>query len=205
LFLDVNARTSRWNDPEDISYRFTREAHHFVSGITSFFMDAGVAIPWEAFEAKLDKIEADLKNPSTAKSTADKVESPDRLREFHSRVLDRVMLSLFLRKRQQPVLNLLEEIFGAVLEYAKFSRFKALGKNQTTDQRELEELQRLYSNFKKKVQIFMTVCRALTEKSRSTSNKVSDDLGLKQEGIGEDHMVAQLLLKLDMGHYYRKH
>ncbi|KAG4252434.1 hypothetical protein FPRO04_02217 [Fusarium proliferatum] len=205
LFLDVNARTSRWNDPEDISYRFTREAHHFVSGITSFFMDAGVAIPWEAFEAKLDKIEADLKNPSTAKSTADKVESPDRLREFHSRVLDRVMLSLFLRKRQQPVLNLLEEIFGAVLEYAKFSRSKALGKNQATDPRELEELQRLYSNFKKKVQIFMTVCRALTEKSRSTSNKVSDDLGLKQEGIGEDHMVAQLLLKLDMGHYYTKH
>ncbi|KAF4954580.1 hypothetical protein FGADI_5189 [Fusarium gaditjirri] len=205
LFLDVNARTSRWSDPEDISYRFTREAHHFVSGITSFFMDAGVAIPWEAFEAKLDKIEADLKNPSTAKSAADKVESPDRLREFHSRVLDRVMLSLFLRKRQQPVLNLLEEIFGAVLEYAKFSRIKALGKNQTTDPRELEELQRLYRNFKKKVQIFMTVCRALTEKSRSTSNKVSDDLGLKQEGIGEDHMVAQLLLKLDMGHYYTKH
>ncbi|KAF9776389.1 hypothetical protein IL306_005453 [Fusarium sp. DS 682] len=206
LFRDVNARTSRWNDPEDISYRFTREAHHFVSGITSFFMDAGVAIPWEAFEAKLDKIETDLKNPSTTKSTPDKVESPDRLQEFHSRVLDRIMLSLFLRKRQQPVLNLLEEIFGAVLEYAKFSRAKALGKNQTTtDLGEMNELQRLYSNFKKKVQIFMTVCRALTEKSRSTSNKVSDDLGLKQEGIGEDHMVAQLLLKLDMGHYYTKH
>ncbi|KAF4342942.1 gamma-tubulin complex component 6 [Fusarium beomiforme] len=205
LFRDVNARTSRWNDPEDISYRFTREAHHFVSGITSFFMDAGVAIPWEAFEAKLNKIETDLKNPSTTKRTPDKLESPDRLREFHSRVLDRIMLSLFLRKRQQPVLNLLEEIFGAVLEYAKFSRKKALGKNQTTDPGEMKELQRLYSNFKKKVQIFMTVCRALTEKSRSTSNKVSDDLGLKQEGIGEDHMVAQLLLKLDMGHYYTKH
>ena len=84
LFRDVNARTSRWADPEDISFRFTREAHHFVSGITSFFMDAGVAIPWQAFEAKLDKIEADLKNPSNTKSNPDKVESPDRLREFYS-------------------------------------------------------------------------------------------------------------------------
>ncbi|CAG7565070.1 unnamed protein product [Fusarium equiseti] len=205
LFRDVNARTSRWADPEDISFRFTREAHHFVSGITSFFMDAGVAIPWQAFEAKLDKIEADLKNPSNTKSNPDKVESPDRLREFHSRVLDRIMLSLFLRKRQQPVLNLLEEIFSAVLEYAKFSRTKAIGKNEAPDVEEMKEMQRLYGKFKTKVQIFITVCRALTEKSRSTSNKVSDDLGLKQEGIGEDHMVAQLLMKLDMSDYYTKH
>ncbi|KAM0344286.1 hypothetical protein ACHAPU_007643 [Fusarium lateritium] len=205
LFRDVNARVSRWNDPEDISYRFTREAHHFISGITSFFMDAGVAIPWEAFEAKLDKVQADLKSPSHIRNTPDKVESPDRLREFHSRVLDRIMLSLFLRKRQQPVLKLLDEIFSTVLEYAKFSRTKAIGKSQTTTPEETRELQRLYRNFKQRVQIFMTVCRALTEKSRSTSNKVSDDLGLKQEGIGEDHMVAQLLMKLDMNDYYTKH
>lgn len=205
LFRDVNTRTSRWADPEEISFRFTREAHHFVSGITSFFMDAGVAIPWQAFEAKLDKIQADLKNPGNAKSSPDKVESPDRLREFHSRVLDRIMLSLFLRKRQQPVLNLLEEIFSAVLEYAKFSRTKAIGKNQAPDFDEKQEMHRLYKKFKTKVQIFITVCRALTEKSRSTSNKVSDDLGLKQEGIGEDHMVAQLLMKLDMNDYYTRH
>ncbi|GKU01343.1 gamma-tubulin complex component 6 [Fusarium langsethiae] len=205
LFRDVNARTSRWADPEDISFRFTREAHHFVSGITSFFMDAGVAIPWQAFEAKLDKIQADLKDPLNTKGSPDNVESPDRLREFHSRVLDRIMLSLFLRKRQQPVLNLLEEIFSAVLEYAKFSRMKAIEKNQAPDSGETQEMHRLYKKFKTKVQIFITVCRALTEKSRSTSNKVSDDLGLKQEGIGEDHMVAQLLMKLDMSDYYTKH
>ncbi|KAF5001768.1 hypothetical protein FDECE_10850 [Fusarium decemcellulare] len=204
LFRDVNARTTRWGDPEDVSYRFTREALHFVSGITSFFFDVGVAIPWQAFEAKLDKIQVDLNSQDT-NSTPEKVESPDRLREFHSRVLDRIMLSLFLRKRQQPVLKLLEEIFTAVLDYAKFSRTKALGRSQDTESGEKEELKKLYANFKRKVQIFITVCRALTEKSRSTSNKVSDDLGLKQEGIGEDHMVAQLLMKLDMNDYYTKH
>ncbi|KAF4976394.1 hypothetical protein FZEAL_6923 [Fusarium zealandicum] len=200
LFRDVNARTSRWDDPEDISFRFSREAHHFVSGITSFFFDAGIAIPWQAFEAKLDKIEANLNSPDVS-STPEEVESPDRLREFHSRVLDRIMLSLFLRKRQQPVLKLLDEIFTAVLEYVKYSRSKAIGRDST----ETRDLRQLYGNFKKKVQIFITVCRALTEKSRSTSNKVSDDLGLKQEGIGEDHMVAQLLMKLDMNDYYSKH
>ncbi|KAM0431806.1 hypothetical protein ACHAPT_005056 [Fusarium lateritium] len=204
LFRDVNARTSRWDDPEDISYRFAREAHHFVSGITSFFFDSGIAIPWQAFETRLDKIESDLNNPDSH-STPETVESPDRLREFHSRVLDRIMLSLFLRKRQQPVLKLLDEIFVSLLAYSKFSRAKAMGMGPDTSTEETrEEIRRLYKNFKTKVQIFATVCRALTEKSRSTSNKVSDDLGLKQEGIGEDHMVAQLLMKLEMNNYYTK-
>ncbi|KAJ4328485.1 hypothetical protein N0V84_001001 [Fusarium piperis] len=204
LFRDVNSRTTHWYDPEDISYRFAREAHHFVSGITSFFFDSGIAIPWQAFEAKLDKIESDLNNPDLS-STPETVESPDRLREFHSRVLDRIMLSLFLRKRQQPVLKLLDEIFVSLLAYSKFSRTKAMGIGPDTGPEETrEEIKRLYKNFKTKVQIFATVCRALTEKSRSTSNKVSDDLGLKQEGIGEDHMVAQLLMKLEMNNYYSK-
>ncbi|KAJ4149685.1 hypothetical protein NW754_001120 [Fusarium falciforme] len=204
LFRDVNSRTTHWYDPEDISYRFAREAHHFVSGITSFFFDSGIAIPWQAFETKLDKIESDLNNPDLS-STPETVESPDRLREFHSRVLDRIMLSLFLRKRQQPVLKLLDEIFVSLLAYSKFSRMKAMGIGPDTGPEETrDEVKRLYKNFKTKVQIFATVCRALTEKSRSTSNKVSDDLGLKQEGIGEDHMVAQLLMKLEMNDYYTK-
>ncbi|KAH7017537.1 Spc98 family-domain-containing protein [Ilyonectria destructans] len=202
LFRDVNARTSRWDDPENASYRFAREAHHFISGITSYFLDAGVAIPWQAFEAKLDQIQSDLNKPSS-KGSQEKMESPDRLRELHSQALDRIMLSLFLRKRQQPVLNLLEEIFAAVLQYAKYSRMQALGRATSSDKSTKPE--ELYRKFKKKVQIFITVCRGLTEKSRFGSSKGGDDLGLKQDGIGEDHLVAQLLMKLDANEYYSKH
>ncbi|KAF7544513.1 hypothetical protein G7Z17_g9894 [Cylindrodendrum hubeiense] len=201
LFRDVNARTSRWDDPETTSYRFAREAHHFISGITSYFLDAGVAIPWQAFETKLDKIQSDLNNP-TSNGWQEKMESPDRLRELHSQTLDRIMLSLFLRKRQQPVLNLLEEIFAAVLQYAKFSRMQSLGRGADID--ESTNPGELYRKFKKKVQIFITVCRGLTEKGR-LGTRGGDDLGLKQDGIGEDHLVAQLLMKLDMNEYYSKH
>lgn len=201
LFRDINMKTSRWDNPQDVSYRFAREAHHFVSGITSYFLDAGVAIPWQAFETKLDKIQADLDDPRTY-SAPDKTESPDRLREFHSQVLDRIMLALFLRKRQQPVLKLLEEIFSTILQYAKFSRLMALGKN--TEEDATTNFSELYRRFKKKIQIFITVCRGLTEKARSSGGRATDELGLKQEGIGEDHMVAQLLMKLDMNNYYAK-
>ncbi|KAI5463285.1 Spc98 family-domain-containing protein [Mariannaea sp. PMI_226] len=201
LFRDINTRTTRWEDPENCSYRFAREAHHFVSGITSYFLDTGVAIPWQAFEQKLNKIQSDLKRYTSTVSEGE-TQSPDRLRELHSLVLDRIMFALFLKKRQQPVLNLLEEIFSVVLQYAKYSRAQALGGSvgsghnpNPTD---------LYRRFKKSVQIFITVCRGLTEKVRSGGNRGEDDLGLRQDGIGEDHMVAQLLMKLDMNDYYSK-
>ncbi|CAM1511383.1 Fc.00g088960.m01.CDS01 [Cosmosporella sp. VM-42] len=202
LSRDVNARTTRWEDPTNSSYRFAREAHHFVSGIASYFLDSGIALPWQAFEGKLDKIQADLGNP-TSRSQPEKAESPDRLREFHSQVLDRIMLALFLKKRQLPVLKLLEEIFNAVLHYAKYSRNQALGRDQEDEG--LHNPEDLYRKFKKKVQIFITVCRGMTEKARLGVNKADDDLGLRRDGIGEEHMVAQLLMKLDMNDYYSKH
>lgn len=202
LCRDINARTSRWDDPGNASYRFAREANHFVSGVASYFLDTGVSIPWQAFEAKLDTVQAELNRPPS-KGQPYKVESPDRLREFHSQVLDRIMVSLFLRKRQQPVLKLLEEIFNSVLHYAKYSRLQALGKDATDSTAKSPE--ELYRKFKKKVQIFLTVCRGLTEKSRSGTNRADEDLGLKQDGIGQEHMVSQLVMKLDMSDYYSKH
>lgn len=202
LFRDINTRTSRWEDPNNASFRFAREAHYFVSGITSYFLDTGVAIPWQAFEAKLDKIQKDLNDPRASISEG-KTESPDRIRELHALVLDRILFALFLKKRQQPVLKLLEDIFSGILQYAKYSRAQALGKAQQDSQ--FQDAEGLYRKFKRNVQIFITVCRGLTEKVRSSGNRGEDDLGLRQDGIGEDHMVAQLLMKLDMNDYYSKH
>lgn len=201
LSHDLNTRSSRWDDPDATSYRFAREAHHFVTGTASYYLDIGVAIPWQALDARLDKIQNDLSKPYS-KTQSVNLEGPDRLREYHSQVLDRIMLALFLRKRQQPVLKLLEEIFKIILDYAKFARMQALhGKTSDHDGQHSSEM---YKKFKKRVQIFITVCRGLTEKRGLGSNK-ADDLGFKQDGTGEDHMVAQLLMKLDMNGHYSKH
>ncbi|KAL7950363.1 Spc98 family domain-containing protein [Trichoderma barbatum] len=199
LFRDANCLAREWEDPGDATLRFVREAQHFVTSVSAYFLDTGIAVPWRVFEKKLDKIEADLHRLST-NSSSEEVQSPDKLQELHSLVLDRIMLALFLRKKQQPVLKLLEDIFNTILRFAKHIRLKRLGVEDDTAP------SALYAEFKKKVQIFITVCRSLSEKARRTDGKRGreDRIFKEQYGTGDDSMVAQLLVKLDMWDYYLK-
>lgn len=190
--LGIKAQAEGWQRPSDAALRFNREAHHFVSSVASYFVDAGVAIPWEKFEQSMDQVRADLEDDGEDVA-AKKLQSPDELRQLHTQVLDRIMFALFLRKRQQPVLKLLEELFGIVLRYARHTRLEALGRGDETGD---EDAADLYAEFKKKMQVFVTVCRGLSEKG---SGNAQEELG-----VGEDSLVAQLLMKLDMGSFYAK-
>ena len=191
LWRDV---MTRGDEASNVSYRFVREARHFVSSVASYFLDIGVALPWQVFEDKLDKIQASLDT-----RIAEKLESPRQLREFHAQVLNAIMLALFLRKRQQPVLKLLEEVFAIVLEYAKSARLRKPGTEEDAD----NDASKLYGRFKKKLQVFLTVCRGLTEKARIGGTR--EDKGLGLDGIGDESMVSRLLVKLDPNGYYSKH
>ncbi|KAL7917722.1 Spc98 family domain-containing protein [Trichoderma austrokoningii] len=212
LFRDTNSLARDWEDPGDATLRFVKEAQHFVASVSTYFLDTGIAVPWRVFERKLDKIEADLSRPSTSSSSEDIIQSPDKLQEFHSLVLDRIMLALFLRKRQQPVLKLLEDIFNTILRFAKHVRLKWLGRHGeetgtgTKTRAEADPSTLYYAEFKRKVQIFITVCRSLSEKARRTDGKRGreDRIFKEQYGTGDDSMVAQLLVKLDMFDYYLK-
>ncbi|PNY25723.1 Spindle pole body component [Tolypocladium capitatum] len=197
LHRDINSGAGSWRNPSNASYRFAKEAQHFISSIASYFFDTGVALPWQAFERKLDKVQADLDSHKDNTAT-ERLRSPDQLRELHSHVLDRIMFALFLKKRQLPVLKLLEGMFSTVLRYAMFSRLQALGRADET--RGDEEAAELYTDLKKKMQVFITVCRGLSEKGRGGGSMMFEELG-----VGDDSLVAQLLTKLDMGDYYCKH
>lgn len=206
LFRNTNTRTHQWYDAGDAHYRFVKEAHHFVSSIASFFLDTGVSMPWRALEAKLDKIVSALGNPKRD-HTSDKLPSPDQLGEFHSVILDRIMMALFLRKRQLPVLQLLEEIFATILQFAKHSRLHALGledddARDTTD----DAAVLLYDEFRKRMQVFVTVCRSLSEKGRRAADRraEAEKAFTEEYGTGDESMIGQLLVKLDMYDYYMK-
>jgi hypothetical protein len=201
LFRDVTARGSPWEDAGDVSHRFAFEAHHFVCGISAYFMDTGVAIPWQKFEDKLAEVEAALAEPSLDVSS-EKLDSPGQLQAYHSHIVDQIMRALFLKKRQQPVLALLEEIFSIVLLYVKQARLWVLGRGDDADP--TTRISQLYRDFKKKVQIFLTVCRGLTEKSHTSSKSKDKADGTIEDGIGDDNKIAQLLLKLDMSGFYVK-
>lgn len=197
LHRDINSGAGSWHNPINASYRFAKEAQHFVSSIASYFLDTGVALPWQAFERRLDTVQAGLDSLEDDAAT-ERLQSPDQLRELHSHVLDRIMFALFLKKRQLPVLSLLEDMFSIVLQYAMYSRLQALGRGDET--RGDQEAVGLYAAFKKKTQVFITVCRGLSEKGRAGGSKMFEELG-----VGDDSLVAQLLMKLDMDNYYCKH
>ncbi|KAK2023084.1 Spc97/Spc98 family protein [Colletotrichum zoysiae] len=203
LFRDVTARKSDWHDVEDVSVRFCFEARHFVSSLSSYIFDTGIEMPWQAFEELLDKAESDLQS-GDYQTLSGSVLSPDRLREHHSRVLDRIMLALLLRKRQQPVLKLLDDIFRVILKFAKYSRLRADG--QRSRSQDGTTARALYKNFKRNVEVFITVCKGLSEKG--DNGTMNDAVG--QEGNSgrvdslENNPIAQLLLKLDMSGYYSK-
>ncbi|PHH84031.1 hypothetical protein CDD83_2615 [Cordyceps sp. RAO-2017] len=195
--LGINSRAGTWQSPSSASYLFAREAHRFVSSVASYFFDSGIAVPWQTFEQGLAEMRAAL-GDGRGGGPPEELPGPDKLRELHSRVLDRIMYALFLKKRQRPVLQLLEDLFGTVLEYAKFARGQASGTGGERAEGH-DRASELYGDFKRKMHVFMAVCRGLTEKGRAGSGRAVEELG-----VGEDSMVAQLLVKLDMGSFYTK-
>ncbi|KAK4130763.1 hypothetical protein BT67DRAFT_452215 [Trichocladium antarcticum] len=159
------------------SLRLRAEARHFVHQVARYFFDVGVAAPWRRFEAWLDRVEVESGGrPVVAAGEAGEREG----------VLDEVMGVLLLRKRQAPVLGLLEEVFGVVLEFAKGLRLRVGVRGGLGGEDSAEVL---YRRFRGKVEVFVTVCRGLGEK-------------MGPGGKGEANTVDQLVLMLDMGGFY---
>jgi hypothetical protein len=201
------------------SRRFRIEATRFVHHIAAYFFDVGIKQPWARFEAWLDRVQAETEesnknktdqkdsnsnNNKNRKTTAPgngsgsgTAAGPDVLRARQERVLDEMMGVLFLRKRQAPVMGLLEETFGVVLRFARLSGAGGGGGKDGA-----ETPPELYRLFRKKVEVFVTVCRGLGEKmavSAAAAAAAGEGASMGREGAG---CVEQLLLRLDMAGFY---
>lgn len=191
LFRDIS-QLSRFAEPYDACLRFRIEAHHFVSSVARYIHDTGIDRPWRAFETWLDKVESELGDTSTDPQSF--AVSPDRLGEQHERTLDEIMTALLLRKRQQPVLVLLEEIFGLVLRFAKQTTQRSHGLEVPE-----RETAVLYAQFRSKIEVFISVCRGMSEKSGYGQKR-----NTTWYGRSEENPIVMLLLLLDMSNYYTK-
>ncbi|CZR66783.1 uncharacterized protein PAC_16684 [Phialocephala subalpina] len=205
LFRDATDRTSSWQG-DHTSQRFRIEAHHFITSVCGYFFDTGIEATWRVFERKLDQIEERI-NSDDDNLTLGQNDGLDKLRDYHEKVLDRIMFALLLRKRQQPVMKLLEEIFGLILQFSKYSRERALGLKAKEGGN--EEIREMYLRFRKKVGVFITVCRGLSEKKGYGERKFMD--GRSEEGglfggddLAEENTVVQLVTRLEMSNYYEK-
>ena len=207
LFRDATDRTSYWQGINYVAQRFRIESHHFISSVSSYFFDTGIEATWRVFERKLDQIEERI-NTDDENVTLGQNEGLDKLRDYHERVLDRIMFALLLRKRQQPVMQLLQEIFTLILQFSKHSRQRALGMKRKvgTD----DEVRDMYLRFRKKVGVFISVCRGLSEKKgygekRAMENRISEQGGLFDgDDLAEENTIAQLLARFEMSNYYSR-
>ncbi|KAJ8064158.1 hypothetical protein OCU04_006510 [Sclerotinia nivalis] len=206
LFRDATDRTSSWRNIDSSARKFRIEAHHFISSVCGYFFDTGISSTWRIFEKKLDEIEErlDSENFSLGQN-----EGLDKLREYHERVLDKMLFALLLRKRQKPVMQLLEEIFSIILRFSKHERERALGTRRNGgDTGKDENIRVLYGKFRKRVGVFITVCRGLSEK-KGYGEKIFDtrpgSAGLFDAAdLAEENTVGQLVLRLEMSGYYLK-
>lgn len=196
LSRDLTGRTPNLHRANNVVRRFTWEAHHFVLAVFSHFSD-GVQSNWAIFSQKLDDIEKRLDDYDSGEHRG-----LHQLRDFHEKVLDRMMFSLLLRQGQAQVMILLEEIFGSILIFARHLR------GEPTKEFDAKILG-VYHVFKKKLRVFMSVCRGLSERRGPGALKSHefdhDSEEFDKEDINQDSgtTIEQLLLRLEMSGYYK--
>lgn len=200
LFRDATSRSSYWQGVDPTAQKFRIEAHHFVSTVCSYMFEIGVGSNWQKFEDKLQDIERKLDTPGSDLGG----EGIERLRGYHESILDRIMFATLCRKRQAQVMKLMEDIFTSVLIFAKYSHARASGVRREQD----AELAEMYEGFRRKVRIFISVCRGLSEKRGYADGRKDLEgrravdaifgTGYKEEG----NLLGMLLLRLEMTGYY---
>ncbi|KAI9737863.1 MAG: hypothetical protein M1834_009233 [Cirrosporium novae-zelandiae] len=203
LFRDSMDRTSYWRGMEPhVAEKFRIEAHHFVTTVGNYFLETGVGQTWALFESKLDQME---KRVSTKGNTLSNLESVHKLQQYHERVLDRIMFALLLRKRQEQVMKLLEDIFTIVLTFARFVRKRASGQVEQQGASDEEEIGQIYRRFHKRSVIFVSVCRGLSERRGYGGRRTGDlDDGFGSTDWVEEggNSIGQLMLRFEMTGYY---
>lgn len=177
--------------------RFRIESSHFVNTVFGYFADS-IEELWTAFEKRLDGVESSTRYYEVGRQ----VEGVHRLRALHEEVLDQILAACLLRKRQELVMRLLEDILGLVLEFTGIIRNgDGLAIRQVAmDGNEKKGVEKLYEAFRKKVRVFVTVCRGLQDQKSIAGKRDIFDGGKRREEGGNG--VGRLVLGLEMNGWY---
>lgn len=184
--------------PGSLHRLFKMESHHFVSAICTYFFD-GVQANWTQILERLDHAESNLGR--------DIADSLCNIRDFHDQVLDQMMFALMLRKRQAQVMKLIEEIFILVLQFARHIRLEDSAQQEGQGAINDAELSGIYERFKKKVRVFISVCRGLSERRGQggiSAQQSHHESSRMETGELEGNTIGRLLLKLEMSGYYSR-
>lgn len=168
------------------SRHFRMEVHHFVTALSSYVFQTGIAEHWDRFSLYISTLERRLAEEDAADQLGVRVtEGLASLRDAHEKCLDSILFSLLLRKRQRKVMALMEEIFELILLFAK---------KQNSETRVEESVKDLYDKLRGKIKVFLSVCRQLTGKKGYGKGK----------GTAEENTLERLGVLLEMNGYFAK-
>ena len=110
-------------------------------------------------------------------------QSLDSLKERHEQTLDSVLRALLLKRKQKQALEVLEKIFGVVLQYAAALR-SAISDEMT--------MRRYHEDFRTLIKRFVVLLR-----------EVVGDEG-KERNVDGGGMFEELLLRVDFNGYWSR-
>ena len=168
--------------------RFRFEANHFVSTITSHFLNIGVSAQWHRFDTYIAGLERLLCNADYLDHSKVSELSIPAVRDAHEMMLNQIMTALFLRKRQARVMHALEEVFDAILKFASIQQAER-------KYPELDRVRRLYANFRSNVRGFL-------DASRRANGKEGGKVKVPTTGIELDEEGDAIQVNLCMNAYY---
>ncbi|KAM5471880.1 hypothetical protein MauCBS54593_003286 [Microsporum audouinii] len=198
------------NSREKIEQRFRLEAFHFVQVVSDYCFQVGINHPWQQFEKRLSQIERCI-DAGNVEGTITHAKGLRRLKEYHERVLDRIIFALFLSKSQVKARKLLEDVLRSILAFSfhvkayqeRLDIAMAGGKmpsSKTTAYYD-RSICELYTRFKKQVGGFIRFLRSLD--AGGVKNMIDhDDMDAAVDNIDLNSVFEHLLLRLDMNDFY---
>ena len=191
---------------DPISQHFRIIAHWFVTTTCEYFFESGIRSTWDQFEKNLDSLEKRVRGDHAGNSLGER-DGLYHLQEYHEQVLDRIMFSLLLRKRQEKVMQLLEDIFGLILLFAK--EIVPKNKDQDSVARTHLRVKELYQKFNVNIRTFIRACKdmssrrdhGMNKRTRDGMSNIFEHANIGAEGI---KTIDQLILKLEMNGYYTR-
>ena len=167
--------------------KFTLEAHHVISVLTSHVMDIGISAPWHRFSRSLNHIERDMEDEDSAGEIGTKnTVGIAGLRKLHESCIERIRDRLFLRRKREKVRTAIEAVLSVVLKCSNCAR---------TGESHEDEFGGNYSAFRESISRLCGLLQMIVNAPLKTAIAIEDD-------ETESEICRILLLRLRWNGYY---
>jgi hypothetical protein len=179
--------------------RFNIEANHFLKCL-ALYSHSCISSTWASFRRILDSLNRRL-DASNAIDSLGEHDGISQLSQLHESALDKILFDLLLKKRQEKVMDILEDILTHIIQSTVTDADGNFGAGI--------DLEDLFREFRKKTSLFIAVCRGLGDRGDYISNQAAGFGSAKfvqewKSVMTNSEGLKSLPVMLDMNDWYGK-